>query len=361
MRVASVNQDPGISPGRAKGAAVHLEAMRAAFAERGDEVIAIDETEPLAVERALAAAAAERPLDLVYERYALGRAAAALFARAHGLAYVVEVNAPLAFEASLWRTRRDPCLDSRLESATGREQDRLLFDAASAVIAVSRAVADYAVERGAAPERIEVAPNAVDPVRFAPERRAEWGAESPVPGGRFVVGFHGRLRPWHGFELLAETCRELVARGVDLHLLVVGEGEFAAALDGRLAEERRTFVGWLPHGEVGRYVALFDVLPLTYPPGLPCYFSPLKLAEAMAAGAVPAVPAMGDLAELVGAGGIVYPPGDLDALSCEIERLAREPERREHLSRAAVATARARSWRSIADRVWERLPVGVVR
>jgi glycosyltransferase involved in cell wall biosynthesis len=196
--------------------------------------------------------------------------------------------------------------------------------------------------------------NGVDVRLFAPSRRAEFGAENPIPDGRFVLGFHGRLRPWHGFDLFVAASQRLLQRGVDVHVLVIGEGEFASAIGQSLPEQRRTLVDWLPHDEVGRYVALFDVLPLTYPRDLPCYFSPLKLAEAMAAGAVPVVPASGDLPDLVGAAGVVYPPGDLDALSDALAMLALDPVRRRAISQLAVARAQSQSWDRIAARVLER-------
>lgn len=353
MRIASVNQDPGVAPGRSKGAVVHVAAMRAAFAARGDEVIAIDEPNPRAVFARLEAIEAERQLDAIYERYALGRAEAARFAEARGIPYVVEANAPLAFEASRWRSDE--------ESAATRSDDAYLFGAAVAVLAVSTAVAEYAVTRGARPERVEVVPNGVDRQLFSPARRDEWTAEGPVPQGRFVIGFHGRLRPWHGFESLAAVCRGLLERGIELHLLAVGEGDFAAELDGSVPADRRTLVGWLPHDEVGRYVALFDVLPLAYPRELPCYFSPLKLAEAMAAGAVPVVPASGDLPEIVGTAGVVYPAGDLAALSVALEDLARDRQRRIALSGAAVGRAARHSWQRIAALVGERVGARAVR
>ena len=346
MRIAFVNQDAGIAPGRAKGAAVHLAAMRDAFAVRGAEVVAFDNPDPHSVQAGLHAAQDERPFDLVYERYALGRGAAAGFARARGVPYVVEVNAPLAFEANLWRAVEDDSI--------AREQDRLLFEQAALVVAVSSAVAEYAVVRGARPESVELLANGVDVRLFAPSRRAEFGAENPIPEGRFVLGFHGRLRPWHGFDLFVAASQRLLQRGIDLHVLVIGEGEFASALGQAVPEQRRTLVDWLPHDEVGRYVALFDVLPLTYPRDLPCYFSPLKLAEAMAAGVVPVVPASGDLPDLVGDAGLVYPPGDLDALSDALAMLALDPARRRMISQLAVTRAQSQSWDRIAARVLER-------
>ena len=346
MRIACVNQDAGVAPGRAKGAAVHLAAMRAAFAALGAEVVPFDDSDPHTIQAGLRAAQAMRPFDLVYERYALGRAAAARFAAGCGVPYVVEVNAPLAFEANRWRAVEDDDL--------AREQDREVFAHAALVVAVSSGVVEYAIERGANPESVELLANGVDARLFAPSRRSEFGADNPIPGDRFVLGFHGRLRPWHGFDLFVAASQRLLQRGVDLHVLTIGEGDFASALGRALPESRRTAVDWLPHDQVGRYVALFDVLPLTYPRELPCYFSPLKLAEAMAAGAVPVVPDSGDLPALVGDAGLIYPPGDLDALSDALVLLALDPVRRQALSDLAVIRAKSQSWDRIATRVLER-------
>ena len=95
MRLACVNQDPGVGPDREKGAAVHLREMRSAFDRLGAEVTSVDHSDPLEVRRQLEQLAASGPLDLVYERYALGAFAAGRFARERGLPHVLEVNAPL--------------------------------------------------------------------------------------------------------------------------------------------------------------------------------------------------------------------------------------------------------------------------
>ena len=97
-----------------------------------------------------------------------------------------------------------------------------------------------------------------------------------------MLGFHGRERPWHGFDKLAESFKELLARGLPVHLLVIGEGEFKALT--RLPEGNFTRLGWQAHDDMPGLVANFDILPLTHQPDAPYYFSPLKLTEAMAAG-----------------------------------------------------------------------------
>jgi len=345
VRIVCLNQDAGIGPGRKKGAAVHLAAMRDAFVVLGAEVVPLDESDEA---RVAAALSAERGVDLVYERYALGKSTAARFTRTLGIPLVLEVNAPLAEEDARYRAGgADP-------SASARDHE--LFSAAELVIAVSSDVARYAIARGAVPERVHVRPNGVDTRRFRPRAEGDAVRARLVPAGRFALGFHGRLRPWHGFELFARAAERLLAAGEPIHLVLVGEGEFEPHLEGRVPAERVTRIPWVEHVEIGPYVASFDALPLTYDPSAPCYFSPLKLAEAMACGVVPVLPALGDL---VGAAtdevdALFYPAGDLEALVAALRGLIADPARRSRLARGALANAQGKSWNEIAAFVLAR-------
>lgn len=342
MRVASVNQDAGIGPAREKGAAVHLAALRTALSELGADVLPLDEPDDGRLLAQLAAARVDRGLDLVYERYALGRTAACRFALEHGLPFALEVNAPLVEEARRYRGRAADPADERAEE--------LLFSSASCVYAVSEPLARHARERGA--RRVEVCPNGVDAQRFRP--RADDGLRSElVPPGRVAVGFHGRLRPWHGFELLAGALARALRAGAPLHLVTAGVGDFAGALADRVPSAAHTHFDWVPHDEVARVVACFDVLPLAYPPDAPLYFSPLKLAEGMAVGAVPVAPDAGDWCRLLEhrRNALLYPLGDERALADALGELARDAHLRARLGAAARETALGLSWRSVAERV----------
>lgn len=344
MRVAHVNPDPGIAPGRPKGAAVHVEAIRQALRELGADVLAVDAGRDLEVRERLDAAHSASPVALVYQRYALERFEAFEFARAHDLPFVLEVNAPLAEEARRWRG-----MSSDLDLA----REYRMFAGATAVIAVSTEVARWAVERGADRTRTLVRANAVDARRFRPRNGDDELRRELVPGGAFVVGFHGRLRPWHRFDLLVLALERLVAEDLPVHLLAIGEGPFREEIEGHLPSARATIVPWVPHDQAARYVACFDALALSYSAEDGTYFSPLKLLEGMACGAVPVVPALGDLTQVVvhEESGLVYPPGDPIALAAALERLMREPDLCRRLARAARATAEPRSWQRIAREV----------
>lgn len=341
MRVAHVNADPGVRPGAAKGAWVHVAAVREAFGSLGAEVVAIDEPDPERLAERLRTAG---PLQLVYERFALRAHAAGDFARAADVPHVLEVNAPLDEEEA----RHRPSLARPVDAGALRRQ----LAGAHRVLCVSREVARWARQRGAPVDRLLHSGNAVDPDRFHPRRRAAGLRRRLGLEDAFVLGFHGRLRPWHGFETLVEAARRLRERGVPAHVLAVGRGDLEGALAPRLEPGAWTVVPWVPHDEVGDWVAAFDVLPLTYPADRPCYFSPLKLLEGMASGVGPLVPRLGDLPEVVdGRAGRVYPAGDLDALVEGLLELHREPAARAELAARARARAEERTWRALAARL----------
>jgi glycosyltransferase involved in cell wall biosynthesis len=332
MRLCSVNQDKGIKPGGSKGASVHLQCMREAFAKSGADVDA-----------RLRSLHAEAPLGAVYERYALGAEAGSRFCREQGLPHVLEVNAPLMEEAAQHRDFEITDHVIEVETAT--------FRGAHRVLAVSQGVADSVLVRGVDPDRVWVRPNGVDTDRFLPAQR---GAE---PGASFVLGFHGRLRPWHAFDRLVDVTARLLERGHDVRLELAGKGDYAQYLKGRVPADRWSHTEWMDHDRVAEFVARYDALALTYSPDAPCYFSPLKLLEAMAVGAVPVVPRLGDLEQVVQheVSGLVYPAGDTDALVEELERVITDLALRARLSEGAVAVARQHSWSAMAREILDDL------
>jgi len=350
VRIACINQDSGIQPGRKKGAAVHLREMRRSFVSLGADVVAIDEGAGDRLRQRLDSEWSRGPFDFVYERYALGASAGAEFATDRAIPHVLEVNTPLVDEEERWRGPVAPGV---------KDLERKVFLNATLITAVSSEVARYVGRHGVDSERLHVFANGVDNERFHPRRNNGGLRSELVPEGRFALGFHGRLRGWHGFDRLVEASSKMLASGLPIHLLLVGEGDFEDVLDEHVDLEYVTRVPWVDHEDIPQYVACFDALPLTYHSDTPCYFSPLKLAEAMACGVVPIVPDVGDLTRVVehDRNGLVFVGKDLGAFTRCVERLARDPETHSRLSLGAVETAVSMSWNRIASFIIERVKV----
>jgi glycosyltransferase involved in cell wall biosynthesis len=369
MRVLFLSADPGVPVLGHKGASVHVRELAGALHSAGADVhvasprvepegdrleapVALHAIEPVLpkahADHAALAATVDRQaeevfelaqdlrVEAVYERFSLYTAAGARAAAALGIPHVVEVNAPLREEAARFRALPHP------EAAATLEREAL-WDA-ERVLAVSDPLARRLVADGVPTEAVEVLPNAVDCARFAaPVRDPE----------RFIVGFAGSLKPWHGIEVLVEA----LAAVPEAHLEVVGHGPCLDALD-ELPPERVTRLGTLPHDEATAAMARWDAGLAPYLPLEGFWFSPLKVLEYMAAGCCPVVSDLGDARDVLGDGrrGVLVAPGDAAALAEALHQLAWDRAGAWQLGSAARAwVAEERTWAAVAERVLDAL------
>lgn len=171
----------------------------------------------VATEQALVKVLHRYQPDLIYERYSPFSVAGGLLARREGIPHILEVNAPLAREGAQYRNQALPEVAEMLE--------RTAFGIASCIVAVSRELGDELVAKGVPGSKIVVVPNGVDPGKFKPQGRTYQDGLD----GKFVVGFVGSLKAWHGVDVLAEAFK-MLASDPRLHLLVVGDGPMAGLL-----------------------------------------------------------------------------------------------------------------------------------
>jgi glycosyltransferase involved in cell wall biosynthesis len=367
MRVLYLSADPGVPVLGHKGASVHVRELAAALAAEGTTVeIASPRVEPEgdvlrasarlwpidpvlpktfadanALRAAVDAQAAQVTalarglrVDAIYERFSLYSAAGVRAATALGLRHALEVNAPLREEAARYRTLPHPELAAALE--------REVFAGTARILAVSGAIAQMLTAEGVEPERVEVLPNGVDAERFpAPRRDPE----------RFVAGFAGSLKPWHGIGVLIAAVEQVSA----VHLEVVGHGPLEPLLDA-LPADRVTRHGAVSHAEVLEIMRGWDAGLAPYAPEGRFWFSPLKVLEYMAAGVCPVASDLGEVRDVLGGGerGVLVPSGDAHALAAALVGLAADRER------ASMLGARARGW-VIANRPWSHNARRVLR
>lgn len=372
-RLLYVSADPGVPILGHKGASVHVRALAEALDALGHEVTiasprieAAENRLPASIrlvelpavipktaadERALAADAARLAAacvelagdlqpDLVYERYALASYAGASVREALGVPLVVEANAPLRLEAARFRTLR--------YEGFARTAERRLFDAADALFAVSRALADWLIGEGTPAEKVTVIPNA-RPIRGFAARAA------PRDEGDLVIGFAGGMKLWHGVDVLLDAFRRALDGGARMRLVAVGSGPADVLLENaRFPAERFIWQGHVPHAHALDLLEDWDigVAPFKRVEGF--WFSPLKLYEYMAAGLCPVVSDVGDLPDLVAGGeaGVVVPPEDASALAAALLELDADRGRVWELGQRARELALAGpTWEDTARRV----------
>ena len=361
MKLAYLCADRGVSLLGHKGASVHLRSLAAALAARGNQVIVAcrmlggPNPPPAGVmvrvmpasddEHAtwIRAFVREFELEAVLERYSLSSGAAAEAAREAGLPFVLEVNAPLVDEAARYRS---------LENVeTWRARERALFASAGAVIAVSNGVKDHVVAAGVSAARVFTVHNGVDVNAFQNN-----AGSLAIPQGRtkndVVIGFAGSLKPWHGVDVLLRAFAEVSGRP---RLLIVGDGPMRADLEVLAASldlgSRVRFSGAVPHAQMPAVLARMDIGVAPYAAKTNFYFSPLKVAEYLAAGLPVVASNQGDLREIVGDAGVLVPPDDVGELATALARLSRDAGLRQRLSAAARVRAETLDWLQVAGRV----------
>jgi len=303
----------------------------------------------LTFRRAARRAAREAQPDFIYERYSLWGVAGLRLARDLGVPLVLEVNAPLVSEQQQYRGLSFPALARRAERAVYRGADLL--------VAVSEPLGDHLAQAGADRARIRILPNAVDTSLFRPEQsgdavRRRFGLE-----GRFVLGFAGSFKRWHGVDWLLEVFAELHQTDPSMHLLLAGDGPLRSVLEERVHRARLhdavSFSGAVAHDEMPDYLAAMDVAVAPYPSLPDFYYSPLKLFEYMASGRAIAASRVGQIAEVIADGvtGLLFEPGDRRGFLDCICRLRHDAPLRRNLGRRASAACSGRTWKDHAARV----------
>lgn len=285
--------------------------------------------------------------DLVYERYAYLNLAGLLTSRLAGVPFVLEVNFTSATVMARQRSRAARFLE--------RKAERFLFPRAHACVVVSSRLRSLLVETGVDERRILVQPNAADPAKFDPRRRAEALGASLGLDGRLVVGFLGRFHAWHGVQLLFDAIDAINAAVPAAAYLLVGDGPTHAGIQESVHtrgwEQMVRLPGSIPHDAVAEYVALFDVAVM---PDSNDYGSPMKIAEYMAAGKAVVAPRLGPIEEMVDDGrtGVLFDPGSGPALVFAIVGLLSDSARRADIGLAARRhVEQTLNWDTAAERV----------
>jgi glycosyltransferase involved in cell wall biosynthesis len=209
---------------------------------------------------------------------------------------------------------------------------RLVVSRADSFAVPGPSAARYLVAHGAAPERIETAPNAVD-VDF-------WSAgdAADVEGPRPVLLYSGRLVRSKGVDLALRAYAGSALAGRST-FLVAGDGPKRAELE-RAAPAGVRFLGSQPREALRSLYRAADLLVF------PSRYDPwgLVLNEAACAGlAAIASDGAGATRDLLrdGENGLVVGAGTEAALRAAFDRVAADPELPERLGREALAIARS--------------------
>jgi glycosyltransferase involved in cell wall biosynthesis len=186
----------------------------------------------------------------------------------------------------------------------------------------------------------------VDPAIFAP-------VDSQPTKSTFTVGYLGRLVPEKGLLDLVEA---LCGTPPAIRLLLVGDGSQRSPIERRVAElglhDRVTIQAAVGSAQVPETLRSFDVLvlPSRTRPNWKEQFGRV-LVEAMSCGIPVLGSNSGEIPNVIGDAGIIFPEGDVAALRTAIVSLANAPERQCDLAKRGRERVLAHfTQRAIAER-----------
>lgn len=217
------------------------------------------------------------------------------------------------------------------------------------VVTISRALKTWLVARGVSAGKITVVPNGAEPLR---------NASPPTAQRPPVIGYAGGLNAYEGIDDALTVISILKSNGVDVRLMIAGEGICKRQLQALAAtleiQDRVNFEGQI---SFDRMTDFYDGLSLVIIPrkDLPVtrLVPPMKLAEAMASGKPVLASRLPPIAELIehDRTGLLLEAENPNEWADEITALLASPDRMSRLSRAAYELANHRySWNQLAEK-----------
>jgi glycosyltransferase involved in cell wall biosynthesis len=204
--------------------------------------------------------------------------------------------------------------------------------------AYTLAKTDYAIAGNPSAVQVLRSKGFVKPIRVIPQFGVDPTFFQPDPtrhrDAKFVVGFAARLVPEKGAALLLTALKRLQE---DWELRIVGSGPELAKLESSARRlgiaDRVHFLPWQPSAQMPDFFRALDVLvaPSLSRPGWTEQFGRV-LVEAMACG-IPVIGSnCGEIPNVIGDAGLIFPEGDVDALALALRNLKEDQARRDDLS-----------------------------
>jgi glycosyltransferase involved in cell wall biosynthesis len=227
---------------------------------------------------------------------------------------------------------------------------------ADAVICISETLRKEAISRGVNPKKISLVPNAVKLNESDHVSELLPVAQSKLEKS-IVVGYIGSLRDIEGVDATAEAVALLISKGVNVKLFVLssqaGQEELKTHCESLGMGDNTVILGPVPHDEVAPFYDLIDIFVVSRPDTrVTRLVTPLKPFEAMQRGRALVMTDLPALSEIVehGVTGLLYPPGDIEALSKSIFSLIENENLRQKLGQNAKSWVEEnRTWENVID------------
>lgn len=293
-------------------------------------------------------------------------------ARGLGLPWVYEVRGMLeetwaagqkssALQESARRSERFHAL---------RSKETRMMNRADHVVTLSKVMRAEIIQRGIAPDKVSVVPNAVGEEYFsASEKPREVRRTMGLPADGFWVGSVSSLVAYEGFDLLLRSVAKARLAGYDIRVLLVGDGVSRRHLENLAIElaisHAVTFTGKVGPDDALNYHRCLDLFCVPRLKVEVCtVVTPLKPIEAMAVGTptiMADLPPLRELAEEAygqHADRGLFVPESVPDLSQKLVAAATSPFMDPETIRNARVFSRTRSWTrnaEIVEQIYQKI------
>ncbi|MFF7397941.1 glycosyltransferase family 4 protein [Achromobacter sp. NPDC008082] len=245
-----------------------------------------------------------------------------------------EARVPFVYEVrGLWEltaVSRIPSFETTEKFSCMKDLELSIAQSADLVLAISATLRDELVSRGCDGAKIRVVENGVFLQDFPVLNEESTNRKKlGISENTFVVGFLGSVVGYEGLNLLVAAIRKLVIRGLDVALIVVGDGNDRAAVQHAIAQfpadvaNAFRLVGRVPPDRVREYYSLFDLAAYPRLPEMVCRIVPaLKPLEAMSMGIPVLISNVPALKELCGDSVYSFIAGDVEDLAEKIAHVS---------------------------------------
>ncbi|MFD2514258.1 glycosyltransferase [Pontibacter locisalis] len=253
-------------------------------------------------------------------------------AKRNNAPFVIYVHAPQVWEAKKWGVKR-PIWGKLLEKMESRSLRR-----ADAVACVSSLVAEKLESMGVEKEKIVVSPMAVDPFLYLKLDTTDIEEEYNLKD-KFVIGWTGSFRSFHGLERLVETFQKVHQKLEKAHLFLVGDGEELSKIKNMVKElgleNAVSFPGRMSFERMTKFVHVFDVAILSARSASDFHYSPLKLREYLKAGKATLAPNAGEVPQMFknDVHLKLYQLDDVEGTANILLNLSKDPDERDKLGK----------------------------
>jgi glycosyltransferase involved in cell wall biosynthesis len=281
----------------------------------------------VATVRLLKAAVQFKP-DAIYERYNLHLHAGRFVARWLKIPFLMEINAPLAEERSIYGSLKLKRFAHWSECSSWHSADYAL--------PVTNVLADHVRKCGVPDSQIAIIPNGIDTKTYQTPLSGAQARANLKLEGQVVLGFVGFVRDWHGMSYIIDYVASRKDKKVTI--LIVGDGLDRAKLEQQAKDlgisDQLKITGFVPRTAVPDLVASFDI---ALQPAVTPWASPLKLFEYMAQGCAIIAPNTPNIEEVLtdGVDALLFPVGNQVHLVAAIERLCSDDALRRDLGHKA--------------------------